>query len=220
MACSSRWACSAWEQETARGAAHFLDVSERVLADPANVLWDHGGGALHRPAAAPPSGCGPGWHILARRMPGATILPLAIEYSFWNESRPEALARFGDPIEAGGGRGVADWTAYLEAALAQTMDALTAESARRDPALFRPLVRGGAGVGGIYGRVAAAAGLGGRAAVRPLGMKARNDGRPGVGLGQPGPRGGPAWHDAGQPAALPGPRPRCPPALACLRSAC
>ncbi len=30
------------------------------------------------------------------------------------------------------------------------MDALAAESATRDPALFQPLVRGGAGVGGIY----------------------------------------------------------------------
>ena len=30
------------------------------------------------------------------------------------------------------------------------MDALAAESAARDPALFRPLLRGGAGVGGIY----------------------------------------------------------------------
>lgn len=30
------------------------------------------------------------------------------------------------------------------------MDALAAQSAQRNPALFRPLVRGGAGIGGIY----------------------------------------------------------------------
>ena len=30
------------------------------------------------------------------------------------------------------------------------MDALSADSMRRDPALFRPLLRGSAGVGGVY----------------------------------------------------------------------
>ena len=30
------------------------------------------------------------------------------------------------------------------------MDSLAAESAERDPSLFQPLLRGGAGVGGIY----------------------------------------------------------------------
>jgi hypothetical protein len=69
---------------------------------------------------------------------------------FWNESRPEALARFGTPIETGRDRDVAAWTRHLEDELTRTMDALARESATRDPALFRPLVRGGAGVGGIY----------------------------------------------------------------------
>ena len=32
---------------------------------------------------------------LARRVPGAVILPMAVEYTFWNESRAEALVRFG-----------------------------------------------------------------------------------------------------------------------------
>ena len=78
------------------------------------------------------------------------LLPLAIEYSFWNESRPEALARFGTPIATGRERGVADWQALLEGALMATMDALAVESAARTPGLFVPLLRGGAGVGGIY----------------------------------------------------------------------
>ena len=36
----------------------------------------------------------PGLAHLARRMPGAVFLPLALEYCFWNESRPECAASF------------------------------------------------------------------------------------------------------------------------------
>ena len=135
--------------DTARGAARFLDTCLRVLRDPASTLWITAEGAFTDPRARPVR-LRPGVAHLARRVPGAVLLPLAIEYTFWNESRPEALARFGEPIATGRDRSVAEWTAHLEAELARTMDALAAESARRDPALFQPLVRGQAGVGGIY----------------------------------------------------------------------
>ena len=92
----------------------------------------------------------PGIAHLARRHPGAVLVPLAIEYPFWNERKPEALVRFGAPIEAGGDRGIAAWTELLEAELGRTMDALAADSLTRNPALFESLVRGRGGVGGIY----------------------------------------------------------------------
>ena len=135
--------------EDKRGAARFLETSLRVLSDPTAILWVTAEGEFvdHRRR---PVRLRPGIAHLARRVPGARILPLAVEYVFWNESRPEALARFGTPIETGRGRDVAEWTRHLEAELTATMDALSAESAARDPALFVPLVRGGAGVGGIY----------------------------------------------------------------------
>ena len=137
------------EQDTQRGAARFLATSLHVLSDPGSILWITGEGHFTDPRVRPLR-LRPGIAHLARRVPGAIILPLAIEYSFWNESRPEALARFGDPIDTGRDRTTAEWTRHLEAELARTMDALTLESTLRNPALFRPLVRGGAGVGGIY----------------------------------------------------------------------
>lgn len=137
------------EQNTARGAAHFLDTCQRVLAMPSSILWITAEGHFTDPRLRPIR-LRPGLAHLARRIPGATILPLAIEYTFWNESRPEALARFGAPIQTGRGRTTAEWTTHLETELTRTMDALTAESAQRAPALFHPLVRGGAGIGGIY----------------------------------------------------------------------
>ena len=135
--------------DTPRGAARFLDTSLRVLSDPANVLWITAEGHF-TDSRLRPLKLRPGIAHLARRIPGAVILPLAIDYTFWNESRPEALAHFGDPIETGRDRTTAAWTAYLEAELTRTLDALVADSAQRNPALFLPLVRGGAGVGGLY----------------------------------------------------------------------
>ena len=92
----------------------------------------------------------PGLAHLARLVPGAVILPLALDYPFWNESRPEALVRFGSPVLCNREDSVAVWNQQLEAALTTTLDELAAESITRNPALFQPLIRGGAGIGGIY----------------------------------------------------------------------
>jgi len=135
-------------QDEARGGAVFLRTSLAILRSANSMLWMTAEGHFtdHR---ARPIVLRPGLAHLARRVPGALILPLAIEYTFWNESRAEVLVRFGTPIETGPGT-VAEWNSRLSAALAQTMDALAVESATRDTALFQPLLRGGAGIGGIY----------------------------------------------------------------------
>ena len=135
--------------DSPRGAARFLDVSLRVLARPDSVLWITAEGAF-TDARARPIRLRPGLAHLARRVEGAVLVPMAVEYAFWNERKPEALVRFGPPVEAGGKRGTADWTAMLETELTRTMDLLAAESATRDPRLFASVLRGTAGVGGIY----------------------------------------------------------------------
>ena len=135
--------------DSPRAAARFLTTSLHVLSNPASTLWITAEGEFTDPRRRPVH-LRPGIAHLARRVPGAIILPLALEYTFWNESQPEALARFGPPIETGDHHTVAEWTALLQDALADTMDRLAAESMQRDPALFRTLLRGATGVGGIY----------------------------------------------------------------------
>ena len=135
--------------DTPRGAARFLSTSLRILSDPASILWITAEGEF-ADVRRRPLQLRPGIAHLARRVPGAVILPLAVEYPFWNESRPEALVRFGDPIESGPQRTVAGWTGHLEAELTRTMDGLAAEAVQRDPRRFQTLLRGGGGVGGIY----------------------------------------------------------------------
>ena len=137
------------ELDSRQGAVRFLDVSSRILADPANVLWITAQGGF-ADARERPIRLRPGIAHLLRRSPDAVVLPLAMEYSFWNEGKPEALARFGAPIAAGRARGVAEWTELLEAELTRTADALAADSQRRDVRLFQRLMRGNVAVGPVY----------------------------------------------------------------------
>jgi 1-acyl-sn-glycerol-3-phosphate acyltransferase len=145
---------------TAAGARRFLAVSEQVLARPATALWVTGGGRFADPRERPValrSGLGHLARRLARRPVGVPVLflPLALEYPFWEERTPEALARFGVPLAVGGephdaALAADDWTARLAGCLQETQDALAAEAVARDPAAFEVLLGGAAGVGGVY----------------------------------------------------------------------
>lgn len=137
------------DQADARGAATFLRTAMAVVAQPTQMLWVTAEGKF-TDVRTRPLQLRPGLAHLVRRVPNAIILPLALEYTFWDESRPELLLRFGEPLLGNRQSSVAEWTQRLEQGLASTMDALAAESMTRNPALFTPLVRGGAGVGGIY----------------------------------------------------------------------
>nr|WP_294554123.1 lysophospholipid acyltransferase family protein [uncultured Rhodopila sp.] len=136
---------------THQGAARFLAASRRILSRPGTALWVTSEGHFTDPRVRPLR-LRPGLAHLARRLPNAVIVPLAIEYPFWNERKPEALFRFGDAVEAGGGRnlGVAAWNALLEQCLTETMDALAVAAISRDPGRFSRVLRGRVGVGGIY----------------------------------------------------------------------
>ncbi len=131
------------------GAARFLRVATAVLRRPDGCLCVTAEGAFTDPRVRPVT-LRPGLAHLARTRPDAVFLPMALEYVFWNESRPEALLRFGLPVAPPGGSGVGAWQAALTQGLSETMDALAAESAARDPASFRRVFRGTAGVGGVY----------------------------------------------------------------------
>jgi hypothetical protein len=81
------------------------------------------------------------------------VVPIAVEYTFWTESKPEALVRPGSPLPlAGEGSGVRgkERTHQIETALTASLDVLNAETATRDPAKFTELLGGTVGVGGVY----------------------------------------------------------------------
>lgn len=138
------------ELGSSRGARRFLSVSQQVLSRPDAALWIAAEGQFTDPRVRPVrlrSGIG----HLANRMRQSVLLPLAIEYPFWEERTPEALARFGEELPAGEADLTApDWTTVLETRLEAALDALVVESLARDPDHFDVLLGGTAGVGGVY----------------------------------------------------------------------
>jgi hypothetical protein len=79
----------------------------------------------------------PGFIHLARRSTGAAVIPLALEYPFWRERRPEALCRFGKP-------------SVNEGELRSTQQALAIDSIRQDPSTFVTLLEGRGGIQPVY----------------------------------------------------------------------
>lgn len=146
------------EAGSRRGAATFLRTGAAILADPKRMLWVTAQGRFADPRARP-LGLRPGVSRLLAMTPRAVAVPLAFEYPFWSEKRPEALARFGAPLEAE----EAARPERLEAALERTMDALAEDAAARDPGRFADVLAGRAGIGGVYDAYRrASAALGGR----------------------------------------------------------
>ncbi len=142
------------EQGTPRGGVQFLRTAEHVLADPNAVLWltPQGGFTDIRTR---PLVLRSGLDALLRRMDEVTVVPLALEYTFWDERLPEALAMLGTPLQFLRGKpaSASQQSAGQEvaSALARTQDDLAVLSAKRDPALFLSLLTGSSGISGIYG---------------------------------------------------------------------
>ncbi len=135
------------EMQTARGAAQFLRTSEAILAS-GGVVWITPQGRFADPRET--LAFKPGLGALATRVPQLTLLPLAIEYTFWDERLPETLLRFGEPVRIAEGTSSEQATATLQTALAATMAELRQAAMTRDAAAFEVLVEGGRGTGGFY----------------------------------------------------------------------
>jgi 1-acyl-sn-glycerol-3-phosphate acyltransferase len=141
------------EQHTARGAIEFLRGATDVLARPNAALWitPHGRFADVRER---PVEFRSGLAHLAERVRTATFLPLAVEYPFWEERRPEICLSFGEPLlitesPAGEPRSSTPQH-FFENRLRATQEELAAAVIQRDVARFRVIERSSGGVGGIY----------------------------------------------------------------------
>jgi len=132
---------------TARGAAQFLRTSQAILSS-GGVLWITPQGRFADPRE--PLAFKPGLGALAARNPGLRFVPLAIEYTFWDERLPETLLRFGQPVRFPAETSAEAATQQLEAALAATMAELKESACARDPKQFTTLLTGARGTGGLY----------------------------------------------------------------------
>lgn len=139
-------------QATAAGARRFLDIAGALAQRPEAVLWLTPQGRFADPRERPVRLAG-GLGHLAARLERGLLVPLALEYPFWEERYPEALLRFGEPVDIATQppRRAQDWTALLAARLQAAQDALAEAALARQPQAFTSLLHGNAGVGGVYG---------------------------------------------------------------------
>ncbi len=144
------------EMGTVKGAAQFLRGGREVLAGQRNVLWVTPQGQFTDQRQRPVH-FKPGLGMLVHRMGNCTVLPLAIEYTYWDERLPEVLLLCGEPLhikqsshEQSSQRTPAEWTSALESRLEATQDELAILARSRDAGHFTILSAGGAGVGGVY----------------------------------------------------------------------
>ncbi len=118
------------------GAANFLRTSRAILAQEESVLFLTPQGKFVDPRR--PAVFAPGLDHLVAHAPHARFLPLALEYPFWEERKPEVLLAFGQPRED------------LAGALNATARTLAAAAQRRQPNEWQILLRSKSGVSWPY----------------------------------------------------------------------
>jgi 1-acyl-sn-glycerol-3-phosphate acyltransferase len=138
------------EQKAPRGALAFVRKAHAVLASPDHALWLTPQGRFVDVRERPlrfQNGLG----ALAAREPDAAFAPLAIEYAFWAEPRPEILCTFGNPIVPHNARrDASEWTSFFTEALETLQNDLSARSCRRETTDWLTLNRGRSDVSGVY----------------------------------------------------------------------
>ncbi len=137
------------EMQSLEGAKRFLSVTRTLLESPRTAIWMTPSGRFDDVRVR--THFQPGLAHLASKVSGVILLPLAIEYTFWDERTPEALVEFGEPfVTATGLHPKHEWPAILEERLAETQARLAEKAMSRDESRFDVVLDGSAGVGGIY----------------------------------------------------------------------
>lgn len=146
------------EADSPRGARDFLRTGGALLnqdGPSTRGLWVTAHGRFTDPRQRPVE-LQPGVAHLAQRLArdgrhDAVVLPLAIEYPFWDQRTPELLLAFGPAVR------LDDPSVTLEqrhdaitTALRDTMNHLASAATARDPQQFTDLTAGTVGVGGLY----------------------------------------------------------------------
>lgn len=137
------------KRDSYAGAATFLRVGRRLLSRVDTLFCVTPEGRFRDPRSKPL--LQPGLARLIASVPRVTVLPMAIEYPFWNERLPEALIGFGDAQVMGTDVAASgDPHATLVTRLSDAMDRLADAAIDRDATRFVELFEGTVGVGGVY----------------------------------------------------------------------
>ncbi len=150
------------QRDTSRGAAEFLKTSRQILSHSGASVWMTPEGRFVDPREQHVPFM-PGLSHLASRIaksandeaPRVWFIGLAVEYVFWEESKPELLAWFAPPVEARaesvhGEDPKRAWDERLRLSLRTAQADLRAASIARDSRAFEILLGGKSGSFLIY----------------------------------------------------------------------
>jgi len=131
------------DRQTRRGVIDYFSIAETILREPDHLLavTPHG---RFTDARERPVQFQRGLGLLATRVKRALFVPVAIEYAFWDQRRPEIFCRFGEATEisADDSKGLTawHWTAAFELRLEGAQDALAKEVCAHDSDKFEHLL--------------------------------------------------------------------------------
>ncbi len=117
-----------------------LDYAAGLLQGPRAGVWVFPQGKIEANDVRPLN-FQHGIRALVRRASRVRVVPVAFRYDFWQDERPEAFARFGEPAWVDRS-GLADLVPTFERALADELDALKADASTQDPTRFESLLEG------------------------------------------------------------------------------
>lgn len=139
------------DQSSPVGLRTFLRTMQSVLdqRDSLVMITPHGRFVDARDHQSFQPGLG---HVVSG-LENVTVIPLACEYPFWNESTPELLLQFGEPVRIVAGqpdRTKQQWTDEFEQRLMDVQGQLAGNAIARNPAAFDTMIGGRVGTGGVY----------------------------------------------------------------------
>jgi 1-acyl-sn-glycerol-3-phosphate acyltransferase len=139
------------EQQHARGAVQFLRTSQAILNQPGTALWITPQGRF-ADVRERPLHFHRGLGALAARSRRTLFLPIALEYTFWEERLPEALVWMGQPtvVERGEEFDEGTWTRLFERELLGLQERLAVAVMRRRSEDFQVILKGARGVTRAY----------------------------------------------------------------------
>lgn len=138
------------ELGTWQGSKKFLQYARASQRRSDTIFWITAAGSFVDPRVRPVP-IRPGVAHVAANGQGL-LVPMALEYPYWDERLPEAIVAFGEPIDLSAEPPCSTdaWQERLTQALAATQDALAAAAMARNPAAFQTLAVGREGVAPIY----------------------------------------------------------------------
>ncbi len=139
------------QQDSLHGAGQFLRTAREILRQPGSSVWLTPEGRFADPRSRDFE-FQPGLAHLASKLDEGVLLPIAVEYPFWEERQPEVLVRFGEPIDVQHHVAATkeQWQLILQRGLRDTQLLLERDSLDRNSSAFEVLIAGRSGVFWLY----------------------------------------------------------------------